>query len=1112
MSSASPFQGRLEADGTFVLEDYNRATAFSSFLPGIAGLWGTPLWVYTVNRGQGVACFGTEDKDHAILEFSSAARHWRRAALEGFRTFLRLGTGPDAPVHEPFRMPTAGAPVRQTMRITPADLTVEEVHEGLGLAVTVTTFTVPNEPWAALARRVRVENRTDAPLELEVADGLPMVVPYGEGMEFLKIMPFITEGYLQVRDLDRDAPYLNLKAIPSDTAETEFVEAGNVFLGVREAGGPRGLLRAIVDPGLVFGPMTDFHRPYAFEAPDFDPDAPQTVHCITPCGFVTGRFRVKPGEAAAWSSLYGRARSLAEAHTWPAKLAEAGWLDAKAEANRLEVEKVRHRLFLHSGSDALNEYGPQTLLDNCLRGGLPIELPAKGRRVTFHVYSRKHGDLERDYNFFRLEPTRLSQGNGHFRDVNQNRRNDPWICPAVGAENLRFFLNLLQPDGFNPLVCLGVRFHVPPGPERDAALTEAVAEADRARLAAFLDAPFTPGELLEFVTDEGIGLADGPEALLEALLALAEKREEAEHGVGYWTDHWFYNVDLLESFLAIFPDRLREVLVEDATYTFRDTHVRVLPRDRRFVLVAPGKVRQPAQPAHDAAKAARIAARPSDPHRVRTRHGEGEVYRTTLLGKIVALLAVKLASVSPSGVGLEMDGGRPGWHDSINGLPGLIGATTSEVFQLLRAVRLVSRWLDELALPDDHVQPVPVEVRTLLDRLAGLLERFAATEDDPDRDLVCWQSASDAKEAYRDAVWPGFDGAEADLAMGELREWLGLAEVRLEASLAASADPETGLPLTYVAHEATEFEPIETPGPDGRPVVQRDPRGRPYVRVRRFELKPLPLFLEAPMHALRTESDPERAQALREKVRATPLYDGPLGMYIVNAPVPESWTEIGRIWAWPPGWFERENVFMHLEHKFLLAELAAGLPEAFYEDMRRCWVPFQPPERFGRSTLENVSCIVATTHPRAAFHGRGLLPRTSGMTAEVVHTLLWMSFGQRPFRIEDDRVVLRLEPVLPDWLFTEAETARERVAWDGTRIEHTFPAGSYAALFLGRTLVTYVNPDRRPTFGPEAARVQRYTLTYGDGRTEAVEGAALPEPQALAVRDGRVTRLEVALA
>jgi len=44
--------------------------------------------------------------------------------------------------------------------------------------------------------------------------------------------------------------------------------------------------------------------------------------------------------------------------------------------------------------------------------------------VSFNVYSRKHGDLERDYNFFMLSPTFLSQGNGNYRDVNQNRRND----------------------------------------------------------------------------------------------------------------------------------------------------------------------------------------------------------------------------------------------------------------------------------------------------------------------------------------------------------------------------------------------------------------------------------------------------------------------------------------------------------------------------------------------------------------------------------------------------------------------------------------------------------------------------------------------------------------
>ena len=44
---------RLEGQ-TFVIDDYDRKPAFSSFLPGLAGVKGIPLWTFYTNRGQGM--------------------------------------------------------------------------------------------------------------------------------------------------------------------------------------------------------------------------------------------------------------------------------------------------------------------------------------------------------------------------------------------------------------------------------------------------------------------------------------------------------------------------------------------------------------------------------------------------------------------------------------------------------------------------------------------------------------------------------------------------------------------------------------------------------------------------------------------------------------------------------------------------------------------------------------------------------------------------------------------------------------------------------------------------------------------------------------------------
>ena len=41
-------------DGKFVLNDYDTKKTFYSFLPGIAGIYGIPIWSFYLNRGQGL--------------------------------------------------------------------------------------------------------------------------------------------------------------------------------------------------------------------------------------------------------------------------------------------------------------------------------------------------------------------------------------------------------------------------------------------------------------------------------------------------------------------------------------------------------------------------------------------------------------------------------------------------------------------------------------------------------------------------------------------------------------------------------------------------------------------------------------------------------------------------------------------------------------------------------------------------------------------------------------------------------------------------------------------------------------------------------------------------
>ncbi len=1113
--AASPTKAQYEVtdDGCFVIRNYHRAHPFSSFLPGIAGLWGTPLWCYYVNRGQAVACFGTQDKDHSILEFQSVKLHQHRTATEGFRTFLRISRGDEKRFYEPFRYEQPHAAVQQTMTVQPHGLVLHEVNETLGIAVNVAFFTVPGEPFAALGRRVTVSNLADTPARIEVLDGIPRMVPYGERHEHLKLLPFVTEGYMVVERFEQRTPFLRMRALPSDSSETDVLEAGNFFLAARPADGRRRLLDVVVDPELIFGDYADLIRPYAFlDADPFDPTAFQGRNCQTCCGFVHAGYELPAKASDTVQSLYGMARGVAALDEISAKLVDPDWFDRATEMARREVEHIQHGCFVHTASREINQYLPATYLDNVLRGGLPLTLKAGERKHVFHVFSRRHGDLERDYNFFELAPTYFSQGNGAFRDVNQNRRNDVWFNPDVERGNVQWFFNLIQPDGFNPLVCKGNRFRITDHGKLTAVLGRALATDDITPVESLLAKAWTPGDLFAFIDDHRIELQSERQRLLESLLAISQKLEEAAFGEGYWTDHWLYNFDLLGSYLAIYPDRLRDVLIDSREYTYWDPDVRVKPRDDKYVLYGENRVWHIDSTSHDPEKSRIIAARTDRPRLVRTRHGTGEIYRANLLQKIICLLTNKVAAPAPSGLGIDMEGGRPGWHDSINGIPGAFGSTTSETFHLRRAMRMVREALQSLDLGDDFTQPLPTELHAFFTAVLEALHAYHSVDIDG-RDFTFWGDVNDAKETYREAVRLGFSGEEQSITLDQIMTFLDAAEAKFEAALPRMVDAGTGLYATYCTHEAIDFEIIKERHPQtGEMQVKRHPRGFPCVRIKQFKEHMLPLFLEAPTHAMKIETDPQQARRMYDAMRSSPLFDEPLGMYLVGDSVEEEGPFVGRIWAWAPGWFEAENVFLHIEHKWMLATLAAGLYDAFYEDLRNCLIPFQPIERYGRSPLENASFIVSSRHPRPHYHGRGYLPRSSGTTAEVMEMTLWMFFGRRPFTLRGGELVLTLKPVLAHWLFTTEATKRQLLRPDGQTLTVALPADTCSALFLGHTLVVYHNPHRLDTWGDEGANVQGYTVTYDDGGIMQETEASLPHDVALSVRERRVQRIDVFLA
>lgn len=1064
----------LNPDGEFVIENYNFAKPFANFFPGIAGKYGIPMWTFYVNRAQGIASFGTKDKDHAILEFQPANKAWQLTSSHGFRTFIRLSSGKKEHIYEPFQNSFVNLTfnLKNKMQISPSSLLITEDNLTLGLRVKIEYFNIPNDRYAGLARILTISNLGNAAKKIRVIDGLPQIVPFGTNNFFLKKMSRTIEAWMQVKNLRKNVPYFKLDVDPSDRPELVHIKEGNFYLAFHLQGKRTKLLTPIVDPEEIFGPESDFSCPVGFLAKDkFRPAKEKSFNSKTPCAFSLFEAELGGKEEKTLFSLIGHARSQELLNSLIERIASQDYLLEKKKENSRIITELQNDINTESSSARFDFYTRQTYLDNILRGGYPVVFGKNNEHSTFYLYSRKHGDLERDYNKFQLQPSYFSQGNGNYRDANQNRRSDNWFNPEIEDENLIYFFNLVQTDGFNPLVVKGVSFVLEDENKFRESASLLVEKKYLPGLIDFLKNPYTPGDLVHFIEENHITVKTGYDPILETAIACSLKNQEAEHSEGFWSDHWTYNLDLLESYLAIFPEKLKEIVFEKKVFNFFDNSEVVRPRAEKYVLYN-DKPRQLHAVGVDTVKREMIRKRAAQAHLVRSEYGNGQVYTTTLINKLLCLLANKFSSLDPFGTGIEMEANKPNWYDALNGLPGLFGSSICETFELKRLIRSIKN-----ALLKSGVNSVLVceEINTLLFALKALVKDYRE-DGSAEKDFIFWDKSCGLKEEYRQKTRFGLSGKENEVGAAQLLEILEEFSFKTELGIERALDKKKNVYYSYFINEAVDYE------------VTRDS----YIRVKKFAQKPLAFFLEGQMHALRLSEEPAQSQGLYTATKKSALYDKKLKMYKVTASLEAMPEEIGRCRVFTPGWLENESIWLHMEYKYLLEILKQGLFEEFYREFRGVLVPFQDPQRYGRSILENSSFLVSSAFGKKQLHGNGFVARLSGSTAEFLEIWLLMNLGKKPFYLDrNNALCLRLRPVLAGWLFDRR--------------------GKYSFSFLSKVRVNYHNPQKKNTFGADAAKVSRIVFKDADGNPVEISGESIPSPYSGQIRQRLVREIDAYL-
>lgn len=1044
----------------FTIEAYDKAKTFSSFLPGIGGVDGIPMWSFYVNRGQAMGSFGVQDKNTTIMEFLPANLMYKNVELNGFRTFIKC----DGEIHEIFSSISKDKATRK-MYIEKNLLKIEEINETLNLKVLVTYFTMPKENYAAMVRKVEVETLDGSVKEIEILDGMPQILAYGLTNDSHHSMGNLNRAWCDVFNMENNIPYYKLRATTNDSSEIGTIEKGNFYVSF--SSNSNGLIRPIVDMDVVFGANKSLLFPEGLDCGITELVGREQVYVNKISGGFTGE-KVTLNGKYTLCTMIGHVATMELIN----KRIPEFTLEYIAEKQQVAVEVVEElvsNVETSTSNKLFDEYVNQCYLDNILRGGYPLIFEGKDKDFVYHVYSRKHGDLEREYNFFSLEPAFYSQGNGNFRDVNQNRRNDILFNPKVADFNVKQFMSLIQLDGYNPLVVKGSTFKLNEG-----SLEEMLScvKGDSQGVKDILLKDFTPGILVNYIENNEIELTCNSEEFLQRVLKESTQNYEAQFGEGYWSDHWTYNMDLVESYLQVYPDNLEKFAFEDNSYRFFESPETVLKRSEKYVLTK-GKVRQYNSIMGDKEKCAKLGLNPAGTNWAKTNNGN--IYETNLFVKLLSLGLNKFTMMDPCGMGIEMEGDKPGWNDAMNGLPGLFGSAINETAELKRVVDFVV----ELSTNYHKNVAVPEEIANLL---LNVKEALHGYNNGQLNDYNYWDKVATLREEYRDVIRFGLSGQEVILSTKLVKEVFEAFATKIDLGLEKALEVGNGIYPTYLYFDAKNYEVIEG---KTNPV-----NGYQNVKVNEFELKSLPYFLEGPCRTLKVIKDKAKAKDLYERIKDSNIYDRELKMYKTSEPIDNESFEIGRAKAFTAGWLERESVFMHMEYKYLLETIKSGLYEEFYNDIQTMMVPFLNPEVYGRSTLENSSFIASSVNPDEEVHGQGFVARLSGSTAEMLSMWFTMMVGHKCFEYNNGELTLKFNPILPSWMFNN-----NKVSFN----------------FLGTTKVTYHNSKNLNTFGENKANIESYEIVYKNGKVIIVGGDTIKAEVANDIRNGLVKTIEVIL-
>ncbi len=1031
-------------DNKFIIENYLQKSTFSNFLPGIAGKAGIPLWAFYVNRGQGISGFGLMDKNHPIMEFSPANKAYETVSTIGFRTFIKA----NGKYYEPF-LPTNEYTHR--MAIERDSFTIEEENKELGIKIQIKYFGLPSENIGGLVRKVNITNISNKDINLEVLDGLTEILPSGVANGNFKEMSNLLTSWMDVKELENNFAFYTLRSSTGDSSEVKEVHEGNYFFGLID----NKLVQPIVDQDLIFGYDSSKIKALSFAKKGINgilKEEQVKVNKI-PCGFIPYIKKLNQNERLEINIVSGFAHDKEHLRAFIEKAKQDEYINKKENESQELIEDLVNDVLTDSGNQIFNEYIKQNYLDNLLRGGYPYQIGDK----IYHLYSRKHGDLERDYNFFTLIPEFYSQGAGNFRDVCQNRRMDSFIHREVKEHNIEHFASLIQLDGYNPLTIFGITFTLKDKETMKSLIKKHFLDKHK-EISEFLSNKFTPGGFVRFIYNNNVQVVTDELTYLNDFINNSDKHYESNFGEGYWSDHFTYIIDLVESYEGIYPDKIKDLLFNKREILSFESPVTVRERNEKAVLTDKGTIRQYGALRHfdeDRMKRLNISKYGSNWAKLGS-----HIYKTNLFTKLLILALNKHSLLDSENLGVEMDAGKPGWNDAMNGLPGLFGSGVSETIELKRIVSFLNNHIEN----EDVI--LPKEVYDLFKGLSTFKD---------------YENRLHVRDRYRSSIRFGLSEELIKVNHSELKQYLTTLDEEILDNLNDLYHENDEIIPTFIEYEVDSY--IENKN-NGEQVI--GDYGLPLVKPLTYKKRYLSKFLEAPARLLKTDFDKDKLRNMYKAIKNSDIYDKKLKIYKTSGCLNNEDYEIGRIRAFTKGWLERESDFLHMIYKYMIGLLKAGLYKEFYEEIKTNFVCYMDPEVYGRNILENSSFIAPSNNPNPHIHGKGFLPRLSGSTVEIVEIWAMMMTGGNPFKLKDGKLIFKPKPLFSKEYFKEDKTLTFR--------------------FMKDVDITYISDTLFDTY--ESCKISKIEL-FTEEAKEVIYQDYLEENQALKIRQGFYKEIKI---